>query len=1426
MTRVVLVALALLAVGGFADPIKYVPRTIVADKVFLKKQMDILGLYYHIHEPTHEPEYKQISETWSLDKIYDHCNNLEAVKTYLDLMLRGRLLPRGVPFALFQPEQQFEAVTLFKVLYSIKDYDTLYKTVVYLRNRVNEGLFVYVLAIVTLFHPETQGIVIPPIYEVFPSFFFNGEIMNTAQRLNTHGPRMLEHYPNTYVWEDNIVIKWNETVWPYYNKEFPVSYFTHDFHLNTAYYNFHLTYPFWLNGATGPLAKYKRGENWWYLHKQILSHYYMDRLSNGLGEIPELDYDLVQQGYRGGLVYHNGIPFPSRPNHFSLRQPIFIDYMTKIKDVERRIRNAIDLGYIIDKSGKFINIRTPESIDILGLLIDANVDSPNPQYYPDFIGLWKTVLGNSLGPSQRYINGQVPLVVPSVLEHYQSTLRDPAFYMICKHVMKLFKLWASYLPSYKHEELALPSVKIEKVEVDKLVTYFENVYVNVTNHLHLTLEETKTVTDDVRVLVQQPVLNHKPFNIRMHVKSNVAKTVVVRYFLAPKYDSNGVEIPLHLNTDNFFQLDEFVYELSAGECVIKRESNENEFMIDKWTPAVKVYQKAFDAYHGHGEFVWDRSETMLGYPRHLMLPKGRVGGMPFVLMSYIHEYVAPEGPYGTGANPENTFGLGTGARRMTNYPLDFPLDRPLYQWQVDKLDNIHFQDVTIYHKPIPEMYNPFHSGWESKKVQLLSSLATMKTVLILASLVALAAAVPTHTEYTHKTKPVEPEFVTKQKKVLSLFFVPTQVNVHAEYYKIGTEYNIEAHIENYTNQKAVQEFFTLYKLGFMPKNYPFSIFYEKQKQEAIALFHLFFYAKDFETFYKTAAYARVHINEGVFLYAYYIAVVHRPDTQGIVLPAPYEIYPELFANAQVWHRAYRGQMQGGIFDKDQAKQFGIVTEDNYFVYYSNYSDALVYPNEEYKLSYFTEDIGLNAYYYYFHAYFPFWMDGDEYPVMKERRGEAYYYFYQQLLARYYLERLSNSVGEIPEFSWRYPIKTGYYPPMVYRYPFAQRPNDFQIPYKKHIMELQFLDTYEKTFIQYLEKGHFKAYNQEVDLHNSKSINFVGDYWQANYDLYKVHPKKYHHSYEVTARHVLGAAPEPVDTYTFMPTALSFYQTSLRDPVFYQLYNKILGYLYEYKQYVTPYTQDTLHFVGVKINDVKVEKLVTYFEHYDFDISNGIYYREEQYKSSNFPFFKVRQPRLNHRPFTVTVDVKSDIECEAVFKFFLGPKYDSNGYPISLEENWKYFVELDWFVHKLTPGQNKVDRHSTDFFVYKEDSMPTVEVLKYVEQGKIPIDMSKKHDFMPRRLMLPRGTKDGFPYQLFVIVYPYQPAPEKQVTYVRDYFVDNRPLGYPFDRPVYEPYFKQPNMFFEDVLVHHEGEEFVYKYNVPNYTPHYNEVTKH
>lgn len=285
----------------------------------------------------------------------------------------------------------------------------------------------------------------------------------------------------------------------------------------------------------------------------------------------------------------------------------------------------------------------------------------------------------------------------------------------------------------------------------------------------------------------------------------------------------------------------------------------------------------------------------------------------------------------------------------------------------------------------------------------------------------------------------------------------------------------------------------------------------------------------------------------------------------------------------------------------------------------------------------------------------------------------------------------------------------------------------------------------------------------------------------------------------------------------MPSALYYYQTSLRDPAFYQLYQRIIDNLIHYKQYLKPYTYEDLHFVGVKINDVKVDELVTYFEYYDFNMTNSLLLSKssfEKYPES----FVVRQPRLNHKPFTVDINVKSDVASEAVFKIFIGPKYDNYGYPLNLEKDWHKFYELDWFIHKLTPGENKVERKSSEFIFFKEDSMPTTEIWKWLEEGKVSHDMSVVPDNMPKRLMLPKGTHGGYPFQLFVFVYPYNGVTKDKDVF-KNFVMDNKEFGYPFDRPVQEAYFKQPNMFYKDVQIFHKGEAFPYQMNTPQYFTH-------
>ncbi|CAG9788679.1 unnamed protein product [Diatraea saccharalis] len=697
----------------------------------------------------------------------------------------------------------------------------------------------------------------------------------------------------------------------------------------------------------------------------------------------------------------------------------------------------------------------------------------------------------------------------------------------------------------------------------------------------------------------------------------------------------------------------------------------------------------------------------------------------------------------------------------------------------------------------------------------------MRTVLVLAVVVGLAVAghIPIYHRDISNTKFENVDAVTAQHQyqVLEFFENCKQINTAAGYYKVGQEYNIKANVQNYKKPEVVSTFFSFYEQDdFLPTHEIFSVFNHNMRQQAKALYDLFYYAKDFDTFYKTAAWARVHVSLSMFTYTFYVAVVQRADTNGLVLPPYYEVAPDFYVNTDIATKIYYGKSRGEPFE--EFPDYGVIKEGNYHYYYQNYSSYFTY-GDEHKLAYFTEDIGLNSFYAYFHVIMPFWQEGDQiaHGIFKERRGEIYYHFYQQFLARYYLERLSNDMGEIPTFSWNQPFKYGYRPFMATVFtPFAQRSDNYIMQNEYNYEDLQFVSNYENMFMQFLEQGQVNAFNKQIDFANSKSINFVGNYWQCNPDLYEKlsSHRHYHNSYEMAARRILGGAPinyQYGEEYLYPPTALDYYQTSARDPAFYQMYNKIFDFMSQYKQYLQPYTQHDLHYVGVKVNNVQVSNLETYFDFYSFNVSNMVFFTNQEVVSGTDQQYAVVQPRLNHESFTIKISVKSDVEEQATFKVFIGPKYDSYDVEINIEDNYMNFVELDMFSQKLTKGENVIVRNSNDFFFYKEDSMSIGEIYNYLGQGKLPHDMIYNYDDLPERLMLPRGTKSGFPLQVFVVVYKSQGVPH-ETNKEHTFFFDEKPLGYPFDRPVTK-YFMQPNMYMQDVVVHHRGSEYPTSFDV-------------
>lgn len=249
----------------------------------------------------------------------------------------------------------------------------------------------------------------------------------------------------------------------------------------------------------------------------------------------------------------------------------------------------------------------------------------------------------------------------------------------------------------------------------------------------------------------------------------------------------------------------------------------------------------------------------------------------------------------------------------------------------------------------------------------------------------------------------------------------------------------------------------------LPRNEIFSIQHHEHLDQAIVLFRLFYYAKDWDTFFKTVVWARHHLNQGMFVYAFTVALVHRPDTRKIMLPPIYEILPHYFFSSDVIHKAEISKQTYSHASHDQS----------YHTIESNYSGWYLNLHPEQSMSYYLEDVGINAFSYQYFIYYPPWMSSEEFGWKGSRRGEVLQYVMSQVLARCNHERLSNGHGEIPYLDWESPIETSYEPSLVY-------PNGLHFPGRSKFVDL---------------RQYFHNYGQKLSFNNIyvHSYNLVKDY---------------------------------------------------------------------------------------------------------------------------------------------------------------------------------------------------------------------------------------------------------------------------------------------------------------------------------------------
>ncbi|KAJ8959766.1 hypothetical protein NQ314_006195, partial [Rhamnusium bicolor] len=662
-------------------------------------------------------------------------------------------------------------------------------------------------------------------------------------------------------------------------------------------------------------------------------------------------------------------------------------------------------------------------------------------------------------------------------------------------------------------------------------------------------------------------------------------------------------------------------------------------------------------------------------------------------------------------------------------------------------------------------------------------------------------------------------FLERQKNIIRLF---KYINQHCgckDELQIASTFSVEGSSADYTNSQVVKQFLTYYKQGLLPRDRIFSVLNEIHLKQAISFFKLLYYAKDYDTFYKTAVWARNYLNQGLFLYALSVAIVHRSDTYGIIMPPIYEVFPNYFFNSEVIHEAQ--QWKQTLSSSSATQKYLIV---------SNYSGTYLNLNPEQSLSYYMEDVGLNAFYYYFNIRYPFWMEGEEFKLNNDRRGEQYYFIHQQLLARYYLERLSNYFGEIESINLDEPIKTGYYPSLIYTngLEFPVRPNFAKLSeyfYRygqsgsfksRYVYSQQLLKDYARRIRDVIDWGQVPTKDgKQLNIYTPEGFDLLGNIIEGNPDSPNI---RFFGSIQVHGRHLLGYSTQPLNNYKLAPSALEHFETASRDPVFYQFYKRVVLLFQKYKANLLPYAYNDLFYPGVKVEKIDFDRLVTFFDYFDADITNALYYTLQELDKENVQV-RVRQQRLNHKQFSYRININSENAKEAVVRVFYGPKYDEYKRPIDINENRVNFVELDNFRWQLQAGKNIIERNSRQPYWYIPDRTSYRDIYKRVlgaltNNEELQLDASEAFYGFPNRLLLPKGTPSGQVFQVYVIVNPYEAPKLQQTRLENEYYyprvgtgnnyLDSYAFGFPFDRHIDENNFYVPNAAFQDVVIYHKG----------------------
>ncbi|KYQ50116.1 Phenoloxidase subunit A3 [Trachymyrmex zeteki] len=551
---------------------------------------------------------------------------------------------------------------------------------------------------------------------------------------------------------------------------------------------------------------------------------------------------------------------------------------------------------------------------------------------------------------------------------------------------------------------------------------------------------------------------------------------------------------------------------------------------------------------------------------------------------------------------------------------------------------------------------------------------------------------------------------------------------------------------------------------------PFSLFIPKHRKLAARLIDIFLGMRTYDDFLSVSVYCRDRVNPEMFIYALSVAILNRPDTKDLPIPPLSEIFPDKYIDSGIFARA---REEANVVPAGSRVPIEIPRD-------YTASDL----DEEHRVAYWREDIGINLHHWHWHLVYPF--ETDIRIVNKDRRGELFYYMHHQIQTRYNAERLSNRLGRVKRFhNWREPIPEGYFPKLdslVASRTWPARPagailKDINRPVDQLNFDLQDLERWRDRIYEAIHTGaYISPRGERVPLTEFGGIDVLGNIMEAsilspNQNVYG----DLHNLGHVAISYCHDPDHRYLETFSIMGEPA----TAMRDPIFYRFHAFTDDVFLEHKNTLPEYDlqQVTIKtFSSIFANNT--QSIIELFHRNLF---------EEIFKIRHF---------INTTSSTIVAQAVSHVVCNVAEVSHVGyvpfNAHNAHGIISSLCITlfMLYFIKFSL----VKPGSNTIERKSTESSV----TIPFERTFRNLDVNR-PIGGDNLEQFnfcgcgWPQHMLVPKGKEEGFPMDLFIMISDYtgDAVEQDEPTGCKDAasfcglrdrkYPDARPMGFPFDR---------------------------------------------